>query len=101
MNFSIFQTETGVMNKMIDGGYGEAVESSVNVTVDPVFGARRIYTNENEEITGMSTIIEGDIDHTHKKWVFVFKGRDYVVRQIVPVPSVGSNEPNHYEIIVT
>jgi hypothetical protein len=106
MEFNAFQTESGTLKKIgTDFGGDETVISSHNVSVDPVFGFKRITTRENEEITGLRTIItsptlENDYDLSHRNWKLEYKGTDYQIEQPVPFYTIGTNNLEHIEVIL-
>lgn len=106
--FSRFQSATGTLKKIDNDAYGdETVTASYAVFVDPDFSNKRVFTEENEEITGQSTIITSDtladdFDVTHKKWKLEFKSYEYQVRQFTPRYDLnGNNILEHLEVTLT
>jgi len=106
MAFSIFQTATGTLKKITTDYTGdETVSGSFSVNVDPVFGYKRVHTDENEEITGLKTVItsdslEDDFDFTHRNWKIEYQGKDYQIESPVPFYTVGSNKLEHVEVVL-
>lgn len=106
MAFNIFQTATGTLKKITTDYAGdETVSASYSVSLDPVFGYKRVYTDDNEEITGMSTIItsdslEDDFDLTHRNWKIEYNGKDYQIESPVPFYTRGTNNLEHVEVIL-
>lgn len=105
MAFNVFQTESGTLKKITTDDFGD--ESSVNYTVkiDPVFGNKRAYTNQGEEISGHSTIItsptlQQDFDLTHKRWDLEYKGKTYTIERYTPYYAIGSNKLEHIELVL-
>lgn len=106
--FSRFQSETATLKKIVNDFAGdETVSASYSIFVDPDFSNKRIFTDENEEITGQSTVVtsstlQADFDITHKKWKIEYKGYDYQVRQFTPRYDLnGNNRLDHVEVVLT
>lgn len=105
MAFSVFQTETATLKKITLDGFGDPSSVSYTVEVDPVFGNKRTYTNEGEEITGHSTLItsptlQTDFDLNHNRWNLLYKGREYNVERYVPFYTIGTNNLEHIELVL-
>lgn len=101
--FTQFQTATATMKKITKNGFGdETVSLSFTVEIDPVLGKRRVYTKENEEITGRTTIItpHDSIDVSHERWDLEYDGRDYQIEQLTPFYTIGTNELEHVECVL-
>lgn len=105
--FKIFQTVTATMSKItVDGAGDETVSTSFTVNIDPTFGYKRAHTRDNEEITGLSTVITGDNlvdnwDNSHRRWKLTYQGREYNVNQPVPFYTVGTDDLEHVEVVLT
>lgn len=106
MAFSVFQTATGTLKKMTTDAYGdESVDSTLSVNVDPVFGFKRVYSDEDEEITGQSTIITADslesfFEQTHRNWVLSFNSKDFQVEKATPFYTIGTDNLEHIELVL-
>lgn len=103
MSFDVFQTVTATMQKITTDGFGdETVDSSFTVDIDPVLGRDRIFTQEQEEIEGYSTVVSphSSIDLTHDRWNLVYNGRTYQVEGIEPFYTIGTTDIEHYEVTI-
>lgn len=103
MSFNIFQTDVGVLRKVGVDNFGNKTNLAVyDCMVDPVFGFKRGFSRDGEQITGKSTVIDGvpELDLSHRQWELDFKGNTYRVHDFVPYPRIGSNEPEHYEVML-
>lgn len=103
MGFNAFQTATATLKKITKDGFGdETVASSFTVEIDPVLGKRRVYTMENEEITGRTTIISphDSIDVSHDRWDLEYDGRNYQIEQLTPFYTIGTNTLEHVEAVL-
>lgn len=101
MPFEIFQTVTATMNKIkIDGSGDKSVLGSFSVDIDPVLGRKRIFTQDQEEIEGMETVISpnSNIDLSHDRWELVYNGRTYQIESIEPYYDIGTTTVRHYEV---
>lgn len=104
MSFSAFQTASGTLRKIDTDNFGDPVVlAEYPVDLDPVFGFKRGFNREGEQITGKSTTLDGlpQLDLSHLKWELDYKGNTYKVEDLVPFPKIGSNEPEHYEVLLT
>jgi hypothetical protein len=103
MEFKLFQTTTATMKRNEQDGFGdESAVQTFTVNIDPVLGKKRIFNNENEEITGMTTIVSphDSIDVTFDNYTLDYNGRQYRVEQIVPFYKIGTNKLSHFEIVL-
>lgn len=101
MGFEIFQTATATMNKITTDGYGdETVSLSFEVKIDPVLGKKLIYTQENEEVLGMETVISynENIDLSHARYTLEYNGRTYQIEGIEPFYTTSTMNIEHYEV---
>lgn len=101
MSFDIFQTATATMNKIAKDGFGdETVSDSFEVSIDPVLGKKLIYTQENEEVMGMETVISynENIDLSHDRYSLTYNGRTYQVEGIEPFYTTSTMDIEHYEV---
>lgn len=105
-SFKVFQTVTAVLKRISTNGAGdETVASSFTVNIDPTFGYKRTHTRDNEEITGLSTIITGDNlvsnwDNSHRRWKLEYEGHEYNVTQPVPFYTIGTDKLEHVEAVL-
>jgi hypothetical protein len=102
-NFDIFQTATATMEKVTTDGFGdETVASSFSVEIDPVLGKKQTYTKEQEQVTGLSTVISpnSNIDLSHDRWNLVYDGRTYQIEELEPFYKIGTNDISHYQVII-
>lgn len=103
MSFTAFQTTTATMKKIETDGFGDESETlTFSVDIDPVLGKKRVFTRDQEEITGLSTVISphDSIDLTHENWRLEYNGRDYQVEQMVPFCTIGTNTLEHIEVVL-
>lgn len=101
MSFAQFQTATATMKLITVDGYGKpTVSTSFTVEIDPALGYKRVFSNDGEEITGLSTIISANdnIDVSERNYVLEYLGTDYQVEQLVPFP--GGNTIEHFEVVL-
>jgi hypothetical protein len=101
MVFDVFQTATATMKrKTKDRAGDETVAESFQVKIDPVLGNKRIYTDQNEVITGIGTVISAhdSIDITSTNYVLDYNGREYQIENMVPQYHIGTNNISHYEV---
>ena len=107
MSFDRFQTDQATLQK-IDTNYAgdESVLAEYDVNIDPSFGWKRIYTDENEEITGRSTIItsdtlDSDWDESHEEWNISYRNEDWQIREANLMHDIGTNNLSHIEVVLT
>ena len=103
MAFDIFQSDTGVLRKIGSDEFGTETDlESYDCMVDPVFGFKRSFDRDGEQIQGKTTVLDGlpELDLSHRKWRLDYKGNTYRVEDFVPFPAIGSNKPNHYEVLL-
>ena len=104
MAFSVFQTATGTLRKVSTDNFGNKTNvASYTVNVDPVFGFKRGFDRDGEQVTGKTTVLDGlpELDLSHNQWELDYKNNTYLVNDLVPFPAIGSNEPEHYEVMLT
>lgn len=103
MIYDAFQTATGTLQQIDTDEFGdEVVVNSFPCQVDPVFGFRRGFNEQNEQITGRTTILDGlpEIDLSHRRGKLQYEGNEYQIEDLTPFPSIGSNVPDHYEVML-
>lgn len=104
MSYDEFQTDTGTLRKIVTDNFGDpSVDASYSCRVDPVFGFKRGFNREGEQITGKTTVLDDlpTLDLSHRKWRLDYNGNEYNVEDLTPVPEIGSNVPNHYEVMLS
>lgn len=109
MKFSDYQSGTGTLHKMDQDSYGDQFKlDSLEVRVDPAFSFKRVYTEEDEEITGRGTVIDTDPitelqnfwDQSHRNWMLTYEGKDFDVEVGRPFPKPKSNSVDHLEVVL-
>lgn len=103
MEFKAFQTATATMKKIEKDGFGdETVTDSFSVDIDPVFGWKRGYDTDGEQVTGKTTIISAhdSIDVAHTNWKLEYNGSTYTISDMVPFYSIGGNVLEHVEVML-
>jgi hypothetical protein len=99
--FSAFMTATGTMNKITTNAKMDRIVSeSIQVKVDPVFGNKFWFDGRGEKTSGQTTVIEGNVDASHRNWELVYQNTTYQVADIKAVPGIGSNDPQHFELVL-
>lgn len=110
MKFSDFQTESGTLKKMETDGFGDlTVADSLAVQVDPDFGWEQVFTDQQEQVTGRTTVVtsedpadlRGFWDETHRDWVLTYKAKDWKVEEGTPRHNIGGNQLQHLELVMT
>lgn len=103
LSYGKYQTGTGVLRQIGTGPGGDEFDiDTFACRVDPVFGFKTAFTQNNEQITGKTTILDGlpEIDLSHRRWKLDYNGNSYVVADLVPFPLPGTNVPSHYEVML-
>lgn len=103
MPFNAFQSATATMKKIDKDGYGDETETaSFSVDIDPVFGWKRGYNTDGEQVTGKTTIISAhdSIDVAHTNWKLEYNGKEYIIKDMVPFYSIGGNVLEHVEVML-
>ena len=106
MSFQIVQTGIATLSKITVDGFGdESVSDTIAIKVDPTFSFKRVFTRENEEVTGMETIITADAlqsfyDPTHEKYRITYQGRDYQAEYMEPFYTVGTSNLEHIQVLL-
>ena len=104
MEFNVFQTATGTLRKVSTDNFGNKTNvETYTVNVDPAFGFKHGFDRDGQRITGKSTVLDGlpEIDISHRQWELDYNGNTYRIEDLVPYPAIGSNKPQHYEVMLT
>ena len=106
MTFTDFQSESATVRKIGTDRYGdESTLDTFTVEIDPVFGFKRVFSKENEEITGRSTIItatnlQSKFDLTHTNWKLDYNGRTHNIEQVTPFYTIGTTRLEFLELVL-
>ncbi len=103
MAFDVFQTATATMSRKEADSFGDdSVVESFTVDIDPVLGRKRVFTDENEEITGLSTVISphDSINLEFNNYTLDYNGREYQIEEIIPQYDIGTDRISHYEVVL-
>lgn len=99
----MFQSTTATMYPLTVDGFGDETRGTgFTVEIDPVLGRKRIFTNEQEEITGYETVIShnDNIDLSVEQYELVYNGRTYQIEGIEPFYYTGTMNVHHYEVVL-
>jgi len=106
MEFEQFQTATATLKKITTDYTGdETVSATYSVNIDPVFGWKRVFTDDSEVIEGQSTImtsdtLEADFDFTHRKWKLEYNNHEYQIERPIPFYTIGTQTLEHIEVVL-
>ena len=103
MSFAIFQTESATLQKIGTDKFGNrTILESYNCRIDPTLGKEIRFDKDGEQVRGRDTVLDGlpELDQTHDRWELDFRGRTYNVERLTGYPAIGSNKPDHYEVLL-
>ena len=103
MAFDIFQTESATLRKVGVDNFGNVTNlESYSCRIDPTLGKEVRFDKDGEQVRGRDTVLDGlpELDQTHDRWELDFRGRKYNVERLTGMPAIGSNKPQHYEVLL-
>lgn len=103
MSFAVFQTESATLRRVDVDKFGntETIET-FDCNIDPTLGKEVSFDKDGNQVRGRKAVIDGlpVLDQTHDRWELDFRGRTYNVEHLTGFPAIGSNKPQHYEVML-